>query len=119
MLDIIFRWAPNLLFIGHELPLEMHGSKTVSVVLPAYNEAGYIRPAVDDFFVPDIVDEVIVVDNNSRDATAAEARQTRARVVQESRQGYGYALQRGIHEAIPKTSSRCGHARLITLKTRR
>ncbi len=77
----------------------MHGSKTVSVVLPAYNEAGYIRPAVDDFFVPDIVDEVIVVDNNSRDATAAEARQTRARVVQESRQGYGYALQRGIHEA--------------------
>jgi glycosyltransferase involved in cell wall biosynthesis len=77
----------------------MHGSKTVSVVLPAYNEAGYIRPAVDDFFVPDIVDEVVVVDNNSRDATAAEARQTRARVVQESRQGYGYALQRGIHEA--------------------
>ncbi len=79
--------------------LAMHGAKSVTVVLPAYNEAGYIRPAVEDFFVPDVVDEVIVVDNNSRDGTAVEARQTRARVVQESRQGYGYALQRGIHEA--------------------
>ena len=77
----------------------MHGSKTVSVVLPAYNEEGYIRPAVEDFFVPNVVDEVIVVDNNSRDRTAAEARQTRARVVQESRQGYGHALQRGMREA--------------------
>ena len=79
--------------------LAMHGAKTISVVLPAYNEEGYIRPAVEDFFVPDVVDEVIVVDNNSRDGTAGEARQTRARVVQESRQGYGYALQRGIQEA--------------------
>ena len=63
----------------------VHGSKTITVVLPAYNEEGYIRPAVDDFFVPNVVDEVIVVDNNSRDRTADEARQTRARVVQESR----------------------------------
>src|SRR5580765_6096647 len=77
----------------------MHGSKTISVVLPAYNEEGYIRPAVDDFFVPNVVDEVIVVDNNSRDRTAEEARQTRARVVHESKQGYGHALQRGIREA--------------------
>ena len=77
----------------------MYGSRTISVVLPAYNEEGSIRPAVDDFFVPNVVDEVIVVDNNSRDRTAEEARQTRARVVQESRQGYGHALQRGIREA--------------------
>jgi glycosyltransferase involved in cell wall biosynthesis len=77
----------------------MHGSKTISVVLPAYNEEKYIRPAVDDFFVADLVDEVIVVDNNSRDRTADEARQTRARVVHEGRQGYGHALRRGIHEA--------------------
>ena len=30
----------------------MHGAKTISVVLPAYNEERYIRPAVEDFFVP-------------------------------------------------------------------
>jgi glycosyltransferase involved in cell wall biosynthesis len=77
----------------------MHGAKTVSVVLPAYNEEGYIRPAVEDFFVPAVVDEVVVVDNNSRDRTAEEARLTRARVVHETRQGYGHALQRGLKEA--------------------
>jgi glycosyltransferase involved in cell wall biosynthesis len=39
------------------------------------------------------------VDNNSRDATAAEASATRARVVSETRQGYGHALRRGLREA--------------------
>ena len=77
----------------------MHGTKTVSVVLPAYNEEKYIRPAVEDFFSSGAVDEVVVVDNNSRDKTAQEARATRARVVAETRQGYGYALQRGLREA--------------------
>ena len=59
----------------------MWNSKTVSIVLPAYNEEKYIRPAVEDFFASGIVDEVIVVDNNSRDRTAAVAAETRARVV--------------------------------------
>jgi len=77
----------------------MHGSKKVSVVLPAFNEAQYIRAAVEDFFLPDIVDEVVVVDNNSRDGTAEAARQTRARVVLEAAQGYGHALRRGLREA--------------------
>jgi glycosyltransferase involved in cell wall biosynthesis len=77
----------------------MHGSKTISVVLPAYNEENYIRSAVDDFLVPDVVDEVVVVDNNSRDRTAEEAKRTRARVVHEGKQGYGYALRRGLEAA--------------------
>jgi glycosyltransferase involved in cell wall biosynthesis len=77
----------------------MYQSRTVTVVFPAYNEEKYIRAAVDDFFVPGVVDEVIVVDNNSRDRTAEEARQTRARVVHEPAQGYGNALQRGLREA--------------------
>ena len=77
----------------------MHGSKTVTVVFPAYNEEHNIRLAVDDFFVPSVVDEVVVVDNNSRDRTADEARQTRARLVTEAKQGYGHALQRGLREA--------------------
>jgi len=68
-------------------------------VLPAYNEERYIRSAVEDFFVDGVVDEVIVVDNNSRDRTAAEAAATRARLVQETAQGYGHALRRGLREA--------------------
>ena len=77
----------------------MYGSKTVSVVFPAYNEGGNIRRAVEDFFVPGVIDEIVVVDNNSRDATAAEAAAARARVVRETRQGYGHALRRGLVEA--------------------
>ena len=77
----------------------MWKSRTVSIVLPAYNEEKYIRPAVEDFFVDGVVDEVIVVDNNSRDRTADEAAATRARVVRETAQGYGHALRRGLREA--------------------
>lgn len=77
----------------------MYGTRTVSIVLPAYNEEQYIRPAVEDFFASGVVDEVVVVDNNSRDRTAGEAAHTRARVVTEPKQGYGHALRRGLREA--------------------
>jgi glycosyltransferase involved in cell wall biosynthesis len=77
----------------------MHGSKTVSVVFPAYNEEKYIRAAVEDFFIRDVVDEIVVVNNNSRDGTAEEAGKTRARIVLETAQGYGNALRRGLSEA--------------------
>ncbi len=77
----------------------MYESKKVSIVLPAFNEEQYIRSAVEDFFSTGLVDEVVVVDNNSRDGTAVEARQTRARLVTETAQGYGHALRRGLREA--------------------
>jgi glycosyltransferase involved in cell wall biosynthesis len=77
----------------------MYGSKTVSIVLPAYNEAPFIRRAIEDFYSLAVVDEVVVVDNNSRDATAEETRRTNATLVQEMRQGYGYALRRGLRDA--------------------
>lgn len=77
----------------------MYKRKTVSVIFPAYNEEKYIRRAVEDFFIPGVVDEIVVVNNNSRDGTADEAAQTNARVVLETKQGYGNALQRGLREA--------------------
>jgi glycosyltransferase involved in cell wall biosynthesis len=77
----------------------MYGDKSVSVVLPAYNEEQYIRAAVEDFARSGVVDEIVVVDNNSRDGTAVQARATTARVVQETAQGYGHALRRGLREA--------------------
>jgi glycosyltransferase involved in cell wall biosynthesis len=77
----------------------MYGQKSVSLVFPTYNEEQYIRPAIEDFFSVGVVDEIVVIDNNSRDRTADEARLTRARVVQETAQGYGHALRRGLREA--------------------
>lgn len=77
----------------------MWNGKSVSVVLPAFNEEPHVRQAVEEFFATGVVDEVVVVDNNSTDRTAAEVRRTRARLVPEPRQGYGAALQRGLREA--------------------
>ncbi len=58
-----------------------------------------IRSAVEEFLLLGVVDEVIVVNNNSRDRTLDEARQTRARIVNEVQQSYGFALRRGLREA--------------------
>jgi glycosyltransferase involved in cell wall biosynthesis len=78
----------------------MWQGQRVSVVFPAYNEQDGIADAVTDFAGIEAVDEVIVVDNNSRDETAARAAAAGARVVPEPRQGYGHALRRGMQEAI-------------------
>jgi glycosyltransferase involved in cell wall biosynthesis len=77
----------------------MWQDKRVSVVFPAYNEAENIGRAVREFRTVPVVDEVLVVDNNSRDGTADLAREAGARVVGETRQGYGNALRRGLREA--------------------
>ena len=77
----------------------MWNSQRVSVVLPAYNEEQSIKSAVESFFATGVVDEVIVVDNNSKDRTAEEAGKTSARIVRETIQGYGAALTRGLAEA--------------------
>ena len=71
----------------------------MSVIFPAYNEEAGIAQAVADFGELEAVDEIVVVDNNSRDATAVRAQAAGARVVRESRQGYGHALRRGLAEA--------------------
>jgi glycosyltransferase involved in cell wall biosynthesis len=71
----------------------------VSVVFPAYNEAAGIAQAVREFGEIEAVDEVLVIDNNSRDGTAERALRAGARVVHESHQGYGNALRRGLAEA--------------------
>lgn len=73
--------------------------KKVSVVFLAYNEENYVKKAIEEFFATKIVDEVVVVDNNSTDATAREVKKTKARLVKEEKQGYGFASQRALKEA--------------------
>ncbi|MCY2688534.1 glycosyltransferase family 2 protein [Salinimicrobium sp. TH3] len=66
----------------------------IKVIIPAYNEANSIGHVIKD--IPENVDEVIVVSNNSTDATEANAKKAGATVLQESRKGYGYACLKGM-----------------------
>lgn len=77
----------------------MWQNKKVSVVFPVYNEEEGVVNAIRDFLATGIVDEIIAVDNNSKDRSAELIRTTPARLVTESRQGYGFALRRGLSEA--------------------
>jgi glycosyltransferase involved in cell wall biosynthesis len=77
----------------------MYNSRTVSVVMPAYNEAHGIASVVRAFFSIPEVDQVIVADNNSSDETAELAVAAGATVVHESHKGYGYASQAALHAA--------------------
>ena len=67
---------------------------SIKVIIPAYNEEDSITNVVND--IPNIVEEVIVVSNNSTDKTEENAAKAGATVLQESRRGYGYACLRGM-----------------------
>ncbi|MBI4213727.1 MAG: glycosyltransferase family 2 protein, partial [Chloroflexi bacterium] len=71
----------------------------ISVILPTYNEKDSVRRTIDDFFETGVVDEVLVVNNNAAPGTSDEVALTRAKEVFEPRQGYGFAIQRGLSEA--------------------
>jgi glycosyltransferase involved in cell wall biosynthesis len=77
----------------------MWNGAQVSVVLMTYAERDSIRSVIEGFFATGLVDEVLVIDNNAQHGTQEEVRKTRARLVQESKQGYGHATRRGLIEA--------------------
>ncbi len=77
----------------------MWNGKTVSVVLPTYNEKDSIAECVRKFEALGLVDEIIVVNNNAAAGTSEEVAKTGAREVIETTQGYGAAIKRGLREA--------------------
>ncbi len=67
----------------------------IVVIIPAYNEENSVGKVVRD--IPaDLVQEIIVVNNNSNDSTELNARNAGATVLREDRPGYGYACLKGI-----------------------
>ncbi len=66
----------------------------IKVIIPAYNEAESIGHVIKN--IPPLVDEVIVVSNNSTDETEANARKAGATVLREPKKGYGYACLKGM-----------------------
>ena len=66
----------------------------IKVIIPAYNEQDSIANVVND--IPKIVDEVIVISNNSTDNTAINAKNAGATVLHERKKGYGHACLKGL-----------------------
>lgn len=77
----------------------MWRDKTITVVLPTYNEKDSIADCIRRFEAMPEVDQIIVVNNNAAEGTSEEVAKTGAREVIETTQGYGAAIKRGLREA--------------------
>lgn len=66
----------------------------IKVIIPAYNEQDSIAKVIKD--IPQIVDEIIVISNNSTDDTEINAQNAGATVLIERLKGYGYACLKGM-----------------------
>ena len=79
--------------------LEFKSYKT-SVIIPAYNEEETLPYVVADFVKHPDVDEVLVVNNSSKDRTAEVAAEKGARVETVQLKGYGDTIRWGLDNAI-------------------
>jgi len=79
---------------NEEKPQGIKPSGGIKVIIPAYNEEESIANVIAE--IPETVQEIIVVSNNSTDATEANAQKAGATVLLENRKGYGYACLKGI-----------------------
>jgi len=73
--------------------------KIVSIILPAFNEAESIGGVLSSIPMQ-WTREILVVDGGSTDATVTIAEQFGARVIHESRRGYGRACHSGLLAAV-------------------
>jgi glycosyltransferase involved in cell wall biosynthesis len=67
----------------------------IKVIIPAYNEQDSIANVIKD--IPKIVDEILVISNNSSDNTEMNAKNAGATVLSENKKGYGFACLKGLH----------------------
>lgn len=67
----------------------------IDVIIPAYNEQDAVGKVI-RALPENMLREIVVVNNNSSDATTTNATAAGATVLQETRQGYGFACLKGI-----------------------
>jgi len=83
-----------------------NANAVVSVVIPCLDEETTIATVVREV-LEQTADEVIVVDNGSKDATAQRARTAGASVIHEPRRGYGHACAAGLCAIRPDADVVC------------
>ncbi len=80
--------------------IKIHQELEVSVVIAAYNEEENIENVIHAAKDVDEVDEVLVIDDGSKDRTADVAKQNDIRVISfEENKGKGYAMKKGCEKA--------------------
>ena len=75
----------------------MYKGQTITVIVPCLNEEQGIEKVLRA--MPEFVDEVIVVDNDSTDRTSEVAASLGAKVIREEVRGYGRSYKRGFTQA--------------------
>ncbi len=80
----------------------------VSVVIPVYNEEVFIERCITSLLKQTVPpDEIIIVDNNSTDKTAAIVRRFPVKIVTEHTQGITFSRNRGFDAAGFEIIARC------------
>jgi glycosyltransferase involved in cell wall biosynthesis len=75
----------------------MYKGQKITVIIPCLNEERGIEKILQA--MPEFVDEIIVVDNNSTDRTAEVAQGLGAKLIREEVRGYGRSYKRGFAAA--------------------
>lgn len=73
----------------------------ITVIIPAFNEQNAIGKVITE--IPNLVSEIIVVNNNSTDKTEQIARNAGATVLLETQKGYGFACLKALNYIETKT----------------
>lgn len=109
----ILEWLPFWLLLFHDIyltwhpirnPVDSHPPRSVSVVIPARNEATRISTCIQALKKDAAVEEIIVVDGGSTDPTVGLAKQAGARVIEQTSSsttynGRGGQIYAGIQKA--------------------
>src|SRR4051812_23413128 len=79
--------------------------RKISVIIPALNEEESIADVIQEIPVEKLLEKgfkckILIIDNGSTDRTAEKAQAAGARVVSETKRGYGNAYKRGFTEAM-------------------
>lgn len=96
----ILKKAENQFKELDNLLLNNEPEEKVTVIIPARNEEKTIQKVVKLVQKSKLVNQIIVVDNNSLDNTAKLAKNAGAYVVHCAQQGKGYAMEEGLKHSI-------------------